>query len=255
MPWRLRSFWRRSTTRRTNRWDSAGEFTQNKIGLLLCSHWHNYANRLHLWRTKRQYTCPMKTYSLLAIGPLGIPELIVMAAVIAVLIFWIWAWIDCVKFERGNALCTWLLGILLLGPVIAPIYLLARTAFRREPEPDHSEEFRCCRCDGVHQQAPKVNFFGLRKFDCSACGTANKYPAAEPIRTACWIVLAIAAIGLVGGAYTLLVVPGLAIIWAFMSTNGSLRWASKVKRAQEFHFSRRFAQHVSSPRMPGHRPQ
>lgn len=69
-------------------------------------------------------------------GPIGYPELLVMLVImvigIAVVAFWVWLLVDCIKNEpaEGNDRVVWVIVIALLGWLGALIYLLARRPTR-----------------------------------------------------------------------------------------------------------------------------
>ena len=71
-------------------------------------------------------------------GPIGLPELIIMLVMLlvsAVFIgFWIWMLVDCIKHEpaEGNDRLIWVLVIALTGWLGALIYLLARRPQRKQ---------------------------------------------------------------------------------------------------------------------------
>ncbi|MFK7911623.1 MAG: PLDc N-terminal domain-containing protein [Akkermansiaceae bacterium] len=74
-------------------------------------------------------------YTKLDMGPLGMPELIIIAVLgVALLsiVFWIWMLVDCISKEpeQGNDKVVWVIVIALLGALGALIYLFARRPVR-----------------------------------------------------------------------------------------------------------------------------
>ncbi len=69
-------------------------------------------------------------------GPIGYPELVVIALIGLLLLalpFWIWMLVDCISNEPadGNDRMTWVIVIALTGAIGAFIYLIARRPTRK----------------------------------------------------------------------------------------------------------------------------
>lgn len=66
-------------------------------------------------------------------GPIGMPELLILLIVIGGGGLWIWMIVDCAQNEpSGSDKIVWILIVLLGGCIGAAIYLLARRPKRRE---------------------------------------------------------------------------------------------------------------------------
>ena len=66
-------------------------------------------------------------FQLLANGiPLGLPEILVIAVVLAMFAFWVWMIVDCATKEQPDSKIVWLLIVLLAGIVGAVIYFFVR---------------------------------------------------------------------------------------------------------------------------------
>jgi membrane protein DedA with SNARE-associated domain len=46
--------------------------------------------------------------------------------------FWVWMIVECARNERGNTLIAWLLLILFVGVIGAPLYFFLRKSSRRQ---------------------------------------------------------------------------------------------------------------------------
>lgn len=65
--------------------------------------------------------------AILALLGLGLAELLLIAAVLAVFPFWIWMILDCISQETDPTnKIAWLLVILLVGIIGAPLYFFVR---------------------------------------------------------------------------------------------------------------------------------
>ena len=194
----------------------------------------------------------MPSDSLLALSS-SATETVAALALCGCFALWLWAFVDCVKHERSNQ-TFWLLFILFLGLIGAPLYLLCRVLPRGSSRESIPGNFFCCRCgqpclDDNHLQ---INVFGIPKLTCSSCGEDSRFPASKSVKNVCWITLI--SFPIIGSKASGSI-PELfldfwlfpPILWAIISLNGSFRWAGKVKRAQEFFMYQRPAHRQADP--------
>ncbi|WP_415910227.1 PLDc N-terminal domain-containing protein [Oleiharenicola sp. Vm1] len=65
--------------------------------------------------------------ALLAVFGFGLPELLLVALILAGFAFWIWMIVDCITLEPDPTnKIAWLLVILLVGVIGAPLYFFVR---------------------------------------------------------------------------------------------------------------------------------
>lgn len=65
--------------------------------------------------------------ALLAVFGFGLPELLLVALILAGFAFWIWMIVDCITVEPDPTnKIAWLLVILLVGVIGAPLYFFVR---------------------------------------------------------------------------------------------------------------------------------
>lgn len=73
----------------------------------------------------------MDSFLLSTIG-LGVPEILVLLLGVGYFAFWIWMIVDCVTKEEGSgSKVAWLLVIILLGLIGAPLYFFVRKLPRK----------------------------------------------------------------------------------------------------------------------------
>jgi len=75
--------------------------------------------------------------ALLAVFGFGLPELLLVALILAGFAFWIWMIVDCITVEPDPTnKIAWLLVILLVGVIGAPLYFFVRKLPRgSQPRP------------------------------------------------------------------------------------------------------------------------
>lgn len=74
------------------------------------------------------------TSQLFASAPGDLGGLLFLTIVFLAVAFWLWMLIDCVRFEtEGGAKLAWLLVILFVGIVGAPVYFFVRKLGRTRP--------------------------------------------------------------------------------------------------------------------------
>lgn len=65
--------------------------------------------------------------TILAVLGLGLPELLLVSLILGGLAFWVWMILDCITQETDSTnKIAWLLVILIVGIIGAPLYFLVR---------------------------------------------------------------------------------------------------------------------------------